>query len=76
MSSDIAAKITAVLAPLVGRVLADVSLDLESKRLGKTAETLALEDLDQFSVSLEQRLRLMVGPDLAKKAARAVAAIQ
>lgn len=75
MENELAGKVRAVLEPLVGSVLANVSLDLECRRLGKTPETLAREDLSKFAANLEQQLRLVVGPEVARKAAVRVTAI-
>ncbi len=75
MANDIARQIEAVLAPLIGAVLAGVSLELESKRIGKTPDTLEVKDVVTFAANLEQQLRLVVGPEVAAKAARHVAAI-
>lgn len=74
--NDIPEKIVAVLEPLIGEVLTQVSLDLESKRLGKTPETLTLDDLEAFGANLEEQLRLVVGPSVAAKAAKRVADIE
>ncbi|RJQ55993.1 MAG: hypothetical protein C4521_01345 [Actinobacteria bacterium] len=76
MESSIAGRISQVLSPLIGEVLTRVSLELESKRLGKTPETLAAEDLDEFAHNLEQQLRLVVGPEVAAKAAERVGDLQ
>jgi len=76
LESSIAGRISQVLSPLIGEVLTRVSLELESKRLGKTPETLAAEDLDEFAHNLEQQLRLVVGPEVAAKAAERVGDLQ
>lgn len=65
-------KVTSVLEPIVGGVLASVSVDLEAKRLGKTAETITLLDLPTMAENLSSQLRLVVGPDLAQAAGRRV----
>jgi len=76
VAGSLADKIRETLEPLVGAVLTDVSLDLESKRLGKTPDTLEQTDLLQFAANLENQLRLVVGPSVAHTAARKVAAIE
>lgn len=75
MQNDIAAKIKAVLEPLVGEVLAEVSLELEAKRIGRSPGTLTSDDLPQFAANLETQLRLVVGPVVARRAANRVAEI-
>lgn len=70
--NTLAVKVEDVLRPIVGGVLASVSVDLEAKRLGKTAETITLLDLPMMAENLSNQLRLVVGPDLAQAAGRRV----
>jgi hypothetical protein len=49
--------------------LATVSVDVESKRLGKTPDTLERGDLPLMSDNLVGALRLVVGKDMAEAAA-------
>lgn len=60
------------LRPIVGIVLASVSVELEAKRLGKSPETLKREDLPTLADSLEEQLKLVVGEELARAAAERV----
>ena len=60
------------LNPIVGLVMARVTVDLESKRLGKTPETLTREDLHAFADNVAQQLRLVLGEDVANAAAQRV----
>ena len=68
----LAAAIEDALNPIVGLVMARVTVDLESKRLGKTPETLSREDLPEFADNVAQQLRLVLGEDVANAAAARV----
>jgi hypothetical protein len=68
----LALRIEETLRPVIGTVLASVSVDVESKRLGKTPETIDRADLPKISENLVQALRLVVGPDMASIAARRI----
>lgn len=72
MSNVLAERIEEVLRPIVGTVLASVSVDLESKRIGKDAETITRFDLPMIADNLSQQLKLVVGPELASAAAQRV----
>ncbi|MCE5203576.1 MAG: hypothetical protein ABFC80_06290 [Coriobacteriales bacterium] len=72
MANMLAMRIEEVIRPIVGTVLASVSVDLESKRIGKDADTITLLDLPDIADNLGQQLRLVVGPDLAGAAAQKV----
>jgi hypothetical protein len=65
-------RIEEAIMPIVGTVLASVSVDLEAKRIGKTRMTLLRSDLSVISDNLEDALRLVVGAELAKAAAQRV----
>ncbi|GAB4281471.1 MAG: hypothetical protein Kow0067_00900 [Coriobacteriia bacterium] len=69
MPNLLAQRIEEVLRPIVGTVLASVSVDLESKRIGKDPESITRFDLPDIAQNLSQQLRLVVGPDLAEAAA-------
>ncbi|MDI6900649.1 MAG: hypothetical protein QMC79_03030 [Anaerosomatales bacterium] len=69
MSNLLAQRIEEVLRPIVGTVLASVSVDLESKRIGKDPESITRFDLPDIAQNLSQQLKLVVGPDLAEAAA-------
>ncbi len=75
MPNILAERIEEALRPVVGSVLASVSVDLESKRIGKTVDTITRFDLPVIADNLEQQLRLVVGPDLARAAADHVRAL-
>ena len=72
MSSLVAERIEEVLTPLVGSVLASVTVDLETRRIGKDRETLNGLDLPALADNLATQLRLVVGPDVAAAAAERV----
>lgn len=72
MANLLAQRIEEVLRPVIGTVLATVSVDVESKRVGKTPDTLERGDLIAISDNLVEALRLVVGQDLAQAAASKV----
>lgn len=72
MPNVLAERIEETLRPIVGTVLASVSVDLESRRIGKTPETITRMDLDDIAENLTTQLRLVVGNDLAAAAAQRV----
>lgn len=72
MANVLADRIEETLRPVVGTVLASVSVDLESRRIGKTADTITRADLDLIAENLVAQLRLVVGNDLAAAAAQRV----
>jgi hypothetical protein len=65
-------RIEEAITPIVGTVLAAVSVDLESGRIGKSRDTLVRSDLAVIADNLEGQLRLVVGEELAKAAAQRV----
>lgn len=72
MSNVLAERIEETLRPIVGSVMASVSVDLETKRLGKSPDSITRDDLPDIADSLESQLKLVLGPDLAAAAARKV----
>ena len=72
LANVLAQRIEEVLRPIVGTVLATVSVELESKRVGKDADSITRLDLPGIAENLAQQLRLVVGPDLAGAAAERV----
>jgi len=72
MPNVLAERIEETLRPIVGTVLASVSVDLESRRIGKTPDTITRMDLDDIASNLTNQLRLVVGNDLATAAAQRV----
>lgn len=72
MPNLLAQRIEETLRPVIGTVLASVSVDVESKRLGKSPDTIEREDLATMSENLIGALRLVVGQDMAESAARKV----
>jgi hypothetical protein len=72
MSDLLAQRIEEVLRPVVGTVLATVSVELEAKRLGKHPESLTRFDLPVLADNLALQLRLVVGDSLAQAAAQRV----
>lgn len=75
MPNHLAQQIEETLRPVVGTVLATVCVDVESKRIGKDPETIALSDLPEISDNLISALRLVVGQSMAESAAEKVRAI-
>jgi hypothetical protein len=72
VSNVLAERIEETLRPIVGSVMASVSVDLETKRLGKSPDSITRDDLPDIADSLESQLKLVLGPDLAAAAARKV----
>lgn len=71
-ANPLAERIEDTLRPIIGTVLASVSVDLETRRVGKTPETVEREDLPAIAENLVGQLRLVVGKDLAEAAAMRV----
>ena len=72
MGNLVAQRIEDVLTPIVGTVLAAVSVDLESKRIGKDRDSISSFDLPLIAENLATALKLVVGPDVAAAAAQQV----
>lgn len=72
MANVLAQRVEETLRPVIGTVLASVTVDVESKRLGKDPDSLERADLQPMSENLVSALRLVVGPDMAEAAARRV----
>lgn len=72
LSNLLAQRIEETLRPVIGTVLASVSVDVESKRIGKNPDTIERDDLRTISENLVSALRLVVGQDMAESAARKV----
>jgi len=65
----LAQRIEETLRPVIGTVLASVSVDVESRRVGKDADTIERDDLPVIADNLVSALRLVVGPEMASAAA-------
>jgi predicted Zn-dependent protease len=72
VANVLAVRIEETLRPVIGTVLATVSVDVEAKRIGKTIETVERVDLPVIADNLVNALRLVVGQDLAEAAASKV----
>lgn len=72
MANALAQDIEDVLGPMVGLVLARVSVELESKRIGKSPDSIGVADLPKLADNLSTQLRLLVGRDIADAAAQRV----
>ena len=72
MPNVLAIRIEETLRPVIGTVLATVSVDVETKRIGKNPETVDRSDLVHIADNLVLALRLVVGQDMAEAAARRV----
>ena len=72
MANLLAQRIEETLRPVIGTVLAAVSVDVESKRIGKNPDTIDRGDLVPIADNLVSALRLVVGQEMADAAARKV----
>ena len=72
MANLLATRVEETLRPVIGTVLASVSVDVESKRIGKTPDTIEITDLPIIAANLIEALRLVVGVEMAEAAARKV----
>lgn len=72
MPNLLAERIEETLRPVIGTVLATVSVDVEAKRIGKTVDSIDRDDLNQIADNLVDALRLVVGQDLALAASARV----
>ena len=57
MANALAMRVEEMLRPVIGSVLASVSVDVESKRIGRTPDTLEHSDLNKMSENLVSALR-------------------
>lgn len=76
MPNELAGEIEAALRPVIGTVLAAVSVDVEVRRIGKTVDSVDHADVPTIAENLVEALRLVVGPDLAESAAERVREIR
>jgi len=72
VANVLAQRIEETLRPVIGTVLATVSVEVESKRIGKSPDTIERADLLAVSDNLVNALRLVVGQEMAESAARKV----
>jgi hypothetical protein len=72
VANPLAQRIEETLRPVIGTVLASVSVDVESKRIGKDPDTIVRADLEAISENLVGALRLVVGPEMAAVAAHRI----
>lgn len=66
--NELAGQIEEALRPVIGTVLATVSVDVEVRRIGKTLDTVDEADVPAIAENLVEALRLVVGPDMAHAA--------
>lgn len=76
MANELAQAIEKTLGPLVGVVLAGVSVELETKRIGKSPDSVDVLDLPVIADNLAVQLRLLVGREMAESAAEQVRALR
>lgn len=76
MANALAQAIEQTLGPLVGVVLAGVSVELETKRIGKDPDSIDILDLPVIADNLAVQLRLLVGREMAESAAQQVRALR
>lgn len=72
MPNVLAERIEETLRPVIGTVLASVSVDVETRRIGKSPDSVDRDDLVDISDNLVAALRLVVGQEMAEAAARRV----
>jgi hypothetical protein len=72
LADTLAVKICSAITPLLGSVLASVTVDVEVRRMGKEPDALEAGDLAPLSMAVERHLISFVGPDLAQAAAARV----
>lgn len=72
MPNPLAQRIEETLQPVIGTVLATVSVEVETKRIGKSPETIDRDDLPEIAENLFTALRLVVGQQMAESAASRV----
>lgn len=72
MPNVLANRVEETLRPVIGTVLASVSVDVESRRIGKSPDTIDYADLPVIADNLVTALHLVVGGDMAQAAARKV----
>lgn len=72
VANILAMRIEETLRPVLGTVLAAVSVDVETRRIGKDPESVDRDDLVNISDNLVVALRLVVGQEMAEAAARRV----
>ncbi len=72
MANLLAQRIEETLRPVIGTVLATVSVDVEAKRIGKSIDTIDRTDLPAIAQNLVDALRLVVGQELAQAASTKV----
>ncbi len=75
MANVLAQRVEETLRPVIGTVLATVSVDVETKRIGKSPETIEASDIPAIADNLVNALRLVLGQELAETAARKVRAL-
>lgn len=76
MPNVLATQVEETLRPVIGTVLATVSVDVESRRIGKTPDTIERADLETIANNLVEALRLVVGEEMAAAAAKKVRALR
>ena len=72
MPNVLAQRIEETLRPVIGTVLATVSVDVEAKRIGKDPDSIVRSDVPAIADNLVSALRLVVGQELAEAASRRV----
>ena len=72
MPNALATQVEETLRPVIGTVLASVSVDVESRRIGKTPDTIDSGDLARIADNLITALHLVVGQEMAEAAAMKV----
>lgn len=72
MPNRLSDEIEEALRPVIGTVLAAVSVDVEVRRIGKTLDSVDRTDVPAIANNLVEALRLVVGPETAETAAERV----
>jgi len=75
VANALATSVEETLRPVIGTVLASVSVDVETRRIGKSPDTVDRADLHTIADNLTTALHLVVGRDMAEAAAQRVRAL-
>jgi uncharacterized membrane protein len=72
-TNPLAQKIYSLLAPLIGPLMAESAVRLQSKKAGVTPETITLDNLSLIAQEIEKAIRIFVGSDKAREIAAVIA---
>jgi len=72
-TNPLAQKIYNLLAPLIGPLMAESAIRLQSKKAGVTPETIAPDHLPVIAQEIEKAIRIFVGSDKARDISAVIA---